>query len=142
MTKLSISQAIIEKPKQLSRQQELKKKAELRSKMGPSTLREDIKKSFVKINENGDKSGTVELGDIWNELKGEYPKKNIRETLLKMERERIIDLQTASDPKAIRKTDLGFYIQADQSFADYDPYPSAFKSGRRGYINYVVWRRN
>ena len=76
------------------------------------------------INTQERRGGMVPIPKLWDKLQSEgFSRENFVSGLYELERQRAIELQTASDPKVVREADKAI------------THPS------RGLINYVIWRR-
>ena len=76
------------------------------------------------INTEERRGGMVPIPKLWDKLQIEgFSRNNFVSGLFELERKRIIELQTASDPKVVRGAE------------------KAIKHSSRGLINYVIWRR-
>ncbi|OLS19275.1 MAG: hypothetical protein HeimC3_46410 [Candidatus Heimdallarchaeota archaeon LC_3] len=83
-----------------------------------------LKEKYNKINISERKGGMVPIPKLWHEMDLEnISRSQFESELFDLEKERIIELQTASDPKIVRDRDKSIY------------HPS------RGLINYVIWRK-
>ena len=83
-----------------------------------------IKFHYNEINREERRGGMVPIPHLWDRLHKEgINRKDFEDGLFELERQRIIELQIASDPKIVREPDKAIY------------HPS------RGMINYVIWRR-
>ena len=109
----------------------------LKKTMTPKTFESSLKKEFDLINSTERKGGTVPINDLYHEMKGKISKKQFREQLIRLEGERKIDLQTASDHKLVKDRSGSFTVDHKGRIVEYDDqHPT-----NRGLINYVVWRR-
>lgn len=85
----------------------------------------DLKKSYDMINEQQRAGGMVRIPDLWREMKGhDYSRAEFERELFRLEKERTIEMQAASQPRFIPEYDRKLGI----------PLP------RRGHLNYVVFR--
>lgn len=83
-----------------------------------------LKYYYEKINSEERRGGMVPIPKLWDKLQIEgFSRNNFVSGLFELERQRIIELQTASDPKVVRGAE------------------KAIKHSSRGLINYVIWRR-
>ncbi|MFX0171974.1 MAG: hypothetical protein ACFE9L_08645 [Candidatus Hodarchaeota archaeon] len=99
-----------------------------KSKARPEVMSDfeyDLKREFDFINENKRAGNMVRIPDLYHEMKDQYSKEEFQQKLLELEKERVIELQAASDQKVIPETerDIGISHQS------------------RGHLNYVVWRK-
>lgn len=104
----------------LGKTQSETKKAEFNLEDFPTRL----KFHYGKINSEERRGGMVPIPKLWDSLKVEgFSRESFVNGLFELERKRIIELQTASDPKVVREAEKAI------------DHPS------RGLINYVIWRR-
>ncbi len=84
----------------------------------------ELKNAYETINSNEGRGGMVPIPKLWDALSiiG-VPRSQFEDELFRLEKERVIELQIASDPKLVNDKDKS--IQ----------HPS------HGLLNYVVWRR-
>lgn len=93
-------------------------------KYSSDDFKELLKEEYNRINFMEKRGGMVPIPNLWDELtKKGIGRNQFEEELFKLEKERIIELQIASDPKLVKEKDKSIN------------HPS------RGLINYVVWRR-
>ncbi len=91
-----------------------------------SVFKKDLKNEFDIINIQERRGGMVRIPDLYNEMKDDYSKEEFQQNLLELEKERVIELQTASDPKLIPENERKIGIVHES----------------RGHLNYVVWRKS
>lgn len=85
----------------------------------------DLKKSYDLINEQKRAGNVVRIPDLWRELKDAgYSRAEFERELFRLEKERTIEMQAASQPRFIPEYDRKLGIP----------------HSRRGHLNYVVWR--
>ena len=85
---------------------------------------DDLKHHYDWINTRERKGGMVPIPGLWDMLKKDgYKREDFENGLFELEKNRTIDLQVASDHKLLKEPE------------------KAIKHSKRGYINYVVWRR-
>jgi len=83
-----------------------------------------LKLHYEKINSEERRGGMVPIPKLWDKLQNEgFNREHFNSGLFELERQRVIELQTASDPKIVHESD------------------KAIKHPSRGLINYVIWRR-
>lgn len=89
-----------------------------------SEFKEILKKKYDLINFNERRGGMIPIPQLWDELHKEgIDRQQFEQELFVLERERVIELQIASDPILVKEREKSI------------EHPS------RGLINYVVWRR-
>lgn len=98
-----------------------------------------LKKEYELINKEGRRGGTVNIPDLYREMSSDVSKSQFRKELLKLERERVIDLQTASDTKFLKNKEGSFFVDSKGRPQDFDS--SYLGKTKRGFVHYVVWRR-
>ena len=93
-------------------------------KMSSEEFKKELKTSYDTINFNERRGGMIPIPKLWDELsKKGVERTQFEDELFKLEKEQIIELQIANDPKLV----------SDQKKSIQHP--------SRGLINYVVWRR-
>lgn len=85
----------------------------------------DLKREYDLINEYKRAGDMVRIPDLWREMKGHgYTRSEFERELFRLEKERTIEMQTASQPRFIPEYDRKLGIPHQ----------------RRGHLNYVVFR--
>ena len=88
-------------------------------------FKHDLKKEYDLINEQKRAGGMVRIPDLWREMKNAgYSRAEFERELFRLEKERIIEMQSASQPRFIPEHDRKLGIPLPQ----------------RGHLNYVVFR--
>lgn len=88
------------------------------------SFRSSLRSHYEKINTEERRGGMVPVPKLWDKLQIDgFSRNDFVSGLFELERQRTIELQTASDPKVVRDAEKAI------------DHPS------RGLINYVIWRR-
>jgi len=92
--------------------------------MSKKNFQERLRYHYNRMNTQERRGGMVPIPRLWDELSVDgFSRNDFVSGLYELERQRIIELQTASDPKVVRDAEKAI------------DHPS------RGLINYVIWRR-
>lgn len=102
----------------------IKNSTTTRRKFNLDNFSSKLRTYYEKINTEERRGGMVPIPRLWDELRVDgFSRNDFVSGLFELERQRIIELQTASDPKVVRDA------------------KKAINHPSRGLINYVIWRR-